>query len=256
MSTFKEKVKNLEKVSGTYININDPCVSSIAARVGFDFIWIDMEHSYLSYQNLLAHINTIQNAGTPVLVRPPQRDFTATKKILEMGPDGLIFPMMKCRADVEEMINYTLYPPYGNRGYGPLNAVHNGVDDAKDYYTHNHERMCRFVQIEQASIVDELDEICKNPYVDGFIFGAFDLSGSLGELGNLFGEKTQNCIKRAMEILRKNNKFMGILMGGGDVEAMRRWSDMGMHLISCNADLDILAKGFMATREEMRYHTK
>ena len=97
MTTLREKIESRLNLDGTYINLNDPCISKIVSRIGFDYIWIDMEHSYLSYDNLLCHIQTIQAYGIAVIVRAPQNDLTATKKILDMGVDGIIFPMVKIK---------------------------------------------------------------------------------------------------------------------------------------------------------------
>ena len=50
---LKEKIKNKEKTVGMHINLNDVAVSRIAGLAGYDFIWIDMEHSYLTLENLM-----------------------------------------------------------------------------------------------------------------------------------------------------------------------------------------------------------
>lgn len=237
MNTLKEKIKNKEKICGTHINLNDPCISKIVAKLNFDYIWIDMEHSYLSYANLMAHINTIQGYGVPVIVRIPQHDFTAAKKIIEMGPDGVIFPMIKNKEEADKMISYTLYPPYGNRGYGPLNAVSFGVDDVDEYIHTNHKNMCRFIQIEHADLVGDLERVVTNPYIDGYIFGPNDLSGSINELTNVFGEKTQQLIKKSIEILNKHDKYIGLSTGDTNPEIIKRWHDLGIHMISAASDL-------------------
>ena len=78
-----------------YINFCDPSVGRIAGLAGYDFIWIDMEHNYISFESLLALVIAVKSAGTDVIVRAPQDDLTATKKIIEMGVDGIIFPMVK-----------------------------------------------------------------------------------------------------------------------------------------------------------------
>ena len=117
------------------------------------------------------------------------------KKILEMGVDGVIFPMVKTAEEVNRLIASTLYPPFGNRGFGPMNAVDYGFKNAFDYTKEDHKKLCRFVQIEHADMLDNIEEIAQIPYVDGFIFGPNDLSGSLGEFMNVFGDTTLSKIK-------------------------------------------------------------
>lgn len=226
MNKLKEHIINKDLICGTHININDPCVSIITGKLGFDYIWIDMEHSYLSYENLLSHIATIQASGTPVIVRIPQNDYTATKKIIEMGPDGIVFPMIKNKKEADELISYTLYPPHGNRGFGPHNAVGFGHYSTYEYVKNNHKDMCRFIQIEHKELVDDLENVITNPYIDGYIFGANDLSGSINELTDIFGENTQALIEKSIEILNKNNKYIGISLSNDFPEEIQKWHNM------------------------------
>ncbi len=246
MRTLKDRIENKELLCGTHINLNDPCISKIVAKLGFDYIWIDMEHSYLSYENLMMHMNTIQAYGVPVIVRAPQNDFTATKKILEMGPDGIVFPMIKTAEQANELIAYTLYPPYGNRGYGPNGATAFGVEDVQEYIHNNHKDMCRFIQIEHKDCVDNLEEIIKNPYIDGYIFGANDLSGSIGELTKVYDKGTDDLIERAIAILKKNGKYISLSTDTRDAEKIKYWHDKGISMISAASDLGSLT---LATRQ-------
>ena len=95
MKTLKEKILAGEKIVGTHVQLSDPAICEIVGRLGYDYIWVDLEHTYMSYKDLLCHISAAHSAGTPVIVRVPQNDFTVTKKVMEMGPDGIIFPMIK-----------------------------------------------------------------------------------------------------------------------------------------------------------------
>ena len=252
MKTFKQRVKDREVLSGTHINLNDPMIANIVAHLDFDYIWIDMEHSYLTLPNLLSHMMVIQNAGKPVLVRVPQDDFTFTKKILEMGPDAILFPMIRSKEQAEKLINYTLYPPYGNRGYGPGNAIKFGLESSAEYCATNHEKMCRFLQIEHTDILECLDDLCRHPYIDGFIFGPFDLSGSVGELENVFGDKTQDVIKKSVEIVSRNGKSIGLSTGGMDEESISKWHDLGINMISAGSDFGMLADGMKKMADTMK----
>ena len=254
MKTFKQRVKDCEILSGTHINLNDPSIANIVAHLDFDYIWIDMEHSYLTLPNLLSHMMIIQNAGKPVLVRVPQDDLTFTKKVLEMGPDAILFPMIRSKEQAEKLINSTLYPPYGNRGYGPGNAIKFGIEQSSVYCATNHENMCRFLQIEHTDILECLDDLCEHPYIDGFIIGPFDLSGSVGELENVFGDKTQDVIKRSVEIVTRHGKSIGLSRGATDAESIIKWHSLGINMISAGSDLGMLANSMKAMSETLKKH--
>lgn len=64
--------------------------------------------------------------------------------------------------------------PEGKRGFGPCRALRYGIDSVTDYIDHGHKELCRFLQVESKDAVEAMDEVCKIPYVDGFIIGPMD----------------------------------------------------------------------------------
>jgi len=235
MNMLRAKLRNNEKIKGTLVSLTDPCLCEIMGNIGYDCVWIDMEHTYMSEKEVLCHLNAARSATIPAVVRLPQNDLTATKKVLEMGPDGVIFPMVRSAKELDELIAMTLYPPLGSRGFGPLRAIGYGAVDAKEYVSKKSLELCRFVQIEHMDLIEELDEIIKQPYIDGFIFGPNDLSGSLGDMLNVFGDKTFSVIKAAADKLKKSGKYIG-LAGGMNPTDIRKWSELGLDMLFAGAD--------------------
>lgn len=239
MNILRKKLENKEKINGTLVCLTDPCLCEIMGNIGYDCVWIDMEHTYMSYKDVLCHLNAARSANIPAVVRLPQNDLTATKKLLEMGADGIIFPMVKSAEEFEQLMKMTLYPPVGTRGFGPMRAIGYDASRSRDYVERDSFELCRFVQIEHIDMIDDLEKIAQNPYVDGFIFGPNDLSGSVGEFLNVFGKTTVSQMKRAIEILRKNKKYIGIACGS-DETTLEFWSEFGFDMIFAGADWNFL----------------
>ena len=234
--TLKEKIKAGKKLIGMHMCLNDIAVARIMALGGYDYIWIDLEHSNLSLENLLSSILVIQATGTAAVVRVPMDDLTYTKKVLEMGPDGIIFPMIRTAEQANKLIDFTLYPPYGSRGFGPQAAVGYGYQSTKAYIESTCDNMCRFIQIEHKDAVENLEEIIQNPYIDGYIFGPNDLSGSLGMLGHPFREEPLALIKHTIQVLKENGKYSGVSIGETSPEAIKVWHDLGVDMISAGSE--------------------
>ena len=228
-------MRNKEKICGTLVSLTDPCLCEIVGNIGYDCVWIDMEHTHMGYKDVLCHLNSAKASNIQSIVRLPQDDLTATKKILEMGPDGVIFPMVRSAEEVKKLIETTLYPPYGTRGFGPLRAIGYGAEDAKEYVEKTSLDVCRFIQIEHIDLINELEEIVCNPYIDGFIFGPNDLSGSLGEMLNVFGEKTLTVVKKAIDVLKKHNKYFGFAIGFGESD-IKTWTSFKPDILFTGAD--------------------
>ena len=117
------------------------------------------------------------------------------------------------------------------------------------------DELCRFMQIEHVECVENLEEIVKIPYIDGFIFGPNDLSGSLGELGNVFGEKTMEQIRRALKIVKENGKYVGLATGDLRPETLRFWSELGIDMMTVGADWNFVFDAAKNTRKLLQqYH--
>ena len=250
MNSLREKLKT-QRISGTLVCLDDPCLCEIMGNIGYDCVWIDMEHTYVSYKEVLCHLNAARSVNISSVVRLPQNDLTATKKILEMGPDGIIFPMVRSFEEFEELMKMTLYPPLGTRGFGPMRAIGYDATRSRDYVEKSCFELCRFAQIEHIDMIDDLEKIAQNPYVDGFIFGPNDLSGSLGEFLNVFGEATVSQMKRAIEILRKSGKYVGIACGS-DEKTLEFWSEFGFDMIFAGADWNFVYSQGKATLEAIK----
>jgi len=245
---LKERIRNKDKLIGMYVQLGDISIARIAAMAGYDFIWVDTEHSYMSFETLLGHIMAIRAEGVPVIVRAPQNDLTATKKILEMGVDGIIFPMIRSAGEASEAISNALYPPYGKRGFGPMNAIDYGFQNAFTYTKNSLETLCVFIQIEHKDAVDCLDELMDIPYIDGFIIGPNDLSGSYGMLGDFLNDRISEVIRYTVEKLHRAGKYVGIASGGYSDEILKHWSSLDPEMLSAGADYDFLRDGAINNR--------
>ncbi|TBL79567.1 HpcH/HpaI aldolase family protein [Paenibacillus thalictri] len=243
MNTLKEKLKSGVKLAGTHITMSDPCISEMIGHLGFDFIWIDTEHSSIDYHTLHSLLMGAKSADVPAIVRVPCNDPTFTKKVLEMGPDGIIFPLVNSAEEADYVMKLCLYPPLGVRGFGPRRAIRYGLDDAGEYVNNTSKELCRFIQIESEAAVKNLPEIVQNPYIDGYIFGPNDLSGSIGELGNVYGARTTALIDEAVGILKAAGKPVGVSTGSTDSNVLKYWHSKGMDIISSGADNDHIVSG-------------
>ena len=253
MNNFRKIDLEKRRALGAIVCLTDPCLCELLGRVGYDAAWIDMEHTYMSYKDVLCHINAASSVGIASVVRVPQNDQTATKKILEMGPDAIIFPMVHNYEEAKALIESTLYPPLGTRGFGPMRAIGYGSINAKDYVKKESLELCRFIQIERVSCIEELEEIAKIPYLDGCIFGPNDLSGSVGDFMNVFGEKTISQMEKAISILRKHGKLIGIA-GGMDEQSIQTWSNFDVDMIFSGADWNFVYAAASNTLEKLKLY--
>ena len=247
---IRDKVRAAEPICGSHIALNDVVIAELMSYAGYDFIWLDTEHTTIDYQTLMQQIDKIQKTDTAAFVRLSMHDRNHTKRVLEMGPDGVIFPMINTPEEADYAMQSCMYPPKGCRGFGPLQAVRYGMIDLDEYIRSADENLCRFIQIETKTAVGNLQEIIKNPYIDGYIFGPCDLSGSIGQLNQVFGEDNTVLLRCAVDILKKEGKCIGVSTGSDDPAVVKYWYDMGINMISSGNDYAYVLNG--ATQNRMR----
>ncbi len=240
MNKFKQKLLAGEKLIGFEIDLCDPCISEMVGQVGFDYLWIDSEHEAMDYETILMHIIAAKAGGAASIVRIPCNEPYLAKRILEMGPDGIIFPQVNNAGELRKAMDACMYPPYGTRGFGPRRACGYGRENLFDYIQKVPDRMCRFAQIEHIDAVHDLDEMLKVPYVDGFIVGPCDLSGSIGHLNDIFCPENLELIDIIVEKCHKAGMPVGVAVGATSEEDMRFWYDRGMQFISAGSDISAI----------------
>lgn len=252
MNSLKEKIKSGKKVFGTHLTMGESYVADIYGYMGFDFVWVDTEHSPMDYDKLLNCVTILKAHNTPAVVRVQLDNYNHTKRVLEMGPDGIIFPMVDTAEYADKCMKSTLYPPLGTRGCGPLRAVRYGLDNSVEYANNQLDNLCRFIQIESITAVKNLSEIVKNPYIDGYIFGPFDMSASIGRLGDLYGEENLALLKEAVQILKANGKFIGVSIGSTDPKDQQFWYDLGLDMVSSGVDFDYIMRESKKNANQLR----
>lgn len=250
-NVFKQKINRGEKTIGTIVTMTDPAVSRIVGSAGFDFIWVDMEHSRITLETLYTHILAVKAGGASVIVRVPQDDLSITKKVLEMGVDGIIFPMIHTPEQANTMVGHTLYPPYGTRGCGPQNATVFGRVDMLEYVGNTKNEIARFIQIEHVDAIKCLDELMENEYIDGFMFGPYDLSGSIGKLGQVYGDDNVKLLKEAAAKLKAKGKYIALATGDPSEQSLAFWSELGVDMIAAGEDFALFRQKADLTKQTL-----
>ena len=246
---FKKRLLRGERLVGTHTSLTDFTLTEMYGNYGFDYVWIDTEHSAIDYQELNMHILAAQAKGMAAIVRIPFVEPFLAKRVLEMGPDGIIFPMIKDARMAKEAIDACLYPPRGTRGFGAARAWDYGTMGLSEYLDGLDDSLCCLIQFELREAVENIDEILEVPYVDGYVVGPMDLSGSLGHLGDSYGSVNTETITYILSKIKPTGKPVGTSVGDVEEEKLRHWFDMGMSFVSAGGDTAFINRGCAALME-------
>ncbi|MBZ5622310.1 MAG: aldolase [Acidobacteriia bacterium] len=208
VSPVKQRLREGRPVFGATITVNSIDIAAHAASMGFDFLWIEMEHSPITLETLRNMV--LATRGLPALpfARVPVNEVWMAKRVLDAGVSGVIFPFTSTPELARQAVSACRYPPHGRRGSGPTLARFRWPD-AERYHDSADENVTVIVIVEEAAAVERIDEIAATPGVDVIFIGTSDLSFSLGLRGEQGHPLWQEAIAKVVDAGKRHGKFLG-----------------------------------------------
>lgn len=249
LTKILEKISKNELIIGTSVSLPEPMVSEILCHCGFDFIWVEGEHSILDKREIDQHIMTISKSGVAPFVRIAWNDPVIAKPILDMGPAAIIFPFIKTADEARLAVNSCKYPPRGIRGFGPIRADNFATMNFDEYLELSKREPWIIIQIEHIEAVKNLKEILEVDGVDSILVGPNDLSGSIGLLGKTRHPEVMKVLDKISEQCIKSKVPFGTSIGFNP-ENVSDWIERGVNWLALNDDFTYLLNGGMSCLKE------
>jgi 2-keto-3-deoxy-L-rhamnonate aldolase RhmA len=171
------------------------------------------------------------------IVRPAWNDPVIFKRLLDLGVQSLLVPMVQTAEEARRAVEATRYPPSGIRGIAVVHRA-NRYGRVKDYHVQANREMCVLVQLETRRAVAELEAIAAVEGVDGLFIGPSDLAGDLGHLGDNRHPEAVKVFAEACARARQAGKPIGIL--APVEEDARRYLEMGFTYVAVGSDVGLL----------------
>ena len=243
VSPVKQKLREGRPVIAATITTSSIEVAAHTATLGFDFLWIEMEHSPITLETL-RHI-VLATRGLPALpfARVPVNELWTAKRVLDQGVSGVMFPFCSSPELARQAAAACHYPPAGRRGSGA--GLAKICWPEPDRYTDSaDENITVIVVIEEACAVEQIDEIAATPGIDVLFIGTSDLSFSLGLRGDQKDPKLHDAIAKVVDAGKRHGKALG--RPAGSPELMKKYMEQGFQLFQAPTDIGFLTAGAKA----------
>jgi len=229
--SFRQRLKSGERLLGTMITLASAETAEVLASTGFDWFFLDNEHSPMEAVELQ---RVMQGAGsTPCAVRVSHSAEVPIKKALDIGAAGIIAPQVNSAEQAAQVVSWAKYAPVGTRGVG-IGRAHGYGLKFQDYVSHANDEVAVIVQAEHVDAVNNIEAIARVPGVDAVLIGPYDLSASLGCLGEVTHPEVVAAIDRVTAACRTVNLPLGIF--GLSAQAVQPYIERGYTLIVAGAD--------------------
>jgi len=219
-------------VLGAWMFLREPMTAEAAARAGYDYVVVDMQHGIASESEMLAMIQATEAAGAVPVVRVAHNDATSIGRALDAGALAVIVPMVNDAESAARAVAACRYAPEGSRSYGPVAAISRYSDD---YALVANQTVACIVMIETKEAVESIDAILSVPGIDGVYVGPVDLSLTLGLPPDTDHDDPRftDAIAAVVTACHRHGIVPGI---HADASLAAKWRSVGFRLITVGYD--------------------
>ena len=222
-------------------------MTEILAETGFDWLFIDAEHGPFDPHDTQG---MLQAAGDcPCVIRVPAGDEVWIKKALDIGAAGIIVPQVNSAEHAERLVRMCKYSPEGVRGVGLARAHRYGIN-FEGYIENANRETAVILQAEHKDAVANIESIVKVPGIDAILIGPYDLSASLGKIGQVSHPEVKAMIDHVMTVCHAADVKLGIF--GVTPDAVLPYYRKGFSLIRVGVDSLFIVKSATETLNEVR----
>jgi 2-keto-3-deoxy-L-rhamnonate aldolase RhmA len=176
-NTAKQKLKDGKQLFGATVFSPDPNMYCAMANSGYDFLWIEMQHSPLTFEDVARMIWACRGASAMPFVRVPDATESDIQKATDIGAIGIIVPTVDTVEKAQAAVKWAKYPPEGRRsqGNGQYGALY-----GSDYRQTANDNMVVVIMIETPIGVENAEKIASVPGIDVIFAASTDLGNFSG----------------------------------------------------------------------------
>jgi 4-hydroxy-2-oxoheptanedioate aldolase len=241
-SKIKAKLRRNEPVLLTTLHLTDPSVYELTSLMGFDGIWMDLEHHGYSVETATALMRAARVGSADILARPAKGEFMRLGRLLEAGAQGILYPRCDDAAEARQVVTWSKFAPLGRRGYDSANPdVPYSSMPMDAYIRAANEQTFVAVQIEDAGAVANARAIAAVEGVDVLFFGPADFTVLGGIPGRFDDPPVQEAIRAIADAARQTGKHWG--MPCNSPEHARQLMKQGARFLAYGADIMFVKTG-------------
>ncbi len=240
---LKEKLMKDLPVIGTWVVVPSINNIDIISSSGVDFVIIDREHGPITFETAQEMSIACQARNVSPLMRVGDIQKSFIQNALDIGVHGIQIPNIETKHDALKVVNYSKYPPIGNRGFSPFTRAGDYTNlNSKKLLEGSNDNTLVVLNIEGKDAIKNIDEIVSVKYVDIIFVGLFDLSKEL----NIPGEIENPKIFDALKLIAKKCQDNGIWVGtiATNLNQIEKFIGIGLKYIVYGVDCNLLKSSY------------
>ena len=227
-----------------------PKIPEMMGLIGYDCIWIDMEHQDYSYDQAFNMCLASRAAGMEPMIRVRKEGDHSFYRAFEAGATGVMVPHVRTIEEAEWVLRFCRFAPVGLRGMDGVEAsAKYSLVAMEEYMAWSLRETFVLFQVEDKESLDIIEETARMDGLDGLFFGPGDMSQSLGVPLQFDHPHMVEARKLVGATALKYGKFWGMPVGSS-AQAAQLSEEEGAQFFACGAAIIILKDGYKAIRED------
>jgi 4-hydroxy-2-oxoheptanedioate aldolase len=218
------------------VGLNAPGICEIIGHAGFDYCIIDLEHGTINLETAENMVRAADAAGIAPIIRVV-KSAELIGKVLDLGAAGVHIPSISNPEEAQEAVWASKFSPLGHRGVHPAVRAARYSADRAIYFSKSNAETLVIIAIEGVEGIKNLNEILKVKGIDVLFVGPYDLSQSLGVIGQVSHPKVIEKIQEIVAISKKAGVVVGLYTD--TPQAAREWVKQGIQYCCLGADTAI-----------------
>ena len=236
--SFRSRLKKRETLVGTLISLASLENAEILAEAGFDWFFVDLEHSPIGPREAQAILQVV-GVRADCILRVPLNDEIWIKKAMDAGAAGVMVPQVNTLEDAQRAVRFSKYPPQGSRSLG-VSRAHGYGPRLQTYIDSANTDTAVIVQIEHIEAVKHIEAIVTTEGLDGVLIGPYDLSASMGYIGQVEHKEVQAAIAHVRQVCLGNGMPLGVF--AATLERANAYLQEGYTLVAASGDVLMLTQ--------------
>ena len=216
-SKIKQKLNQGEAALTTTLHFTDAAVYELASLLGFDGIWMDLEHHGTSLETAGQLMRAARVGDVDIVARPAKGEFMRIGRILELGATAILYPRCDDAKEAAEVVRWAKFAPQGTRGVDSAGADNPYLlMPLVEYLQAANEQTLIIIQLEDESAVQNASAIAAVDGVDALFFGPGDYSILSGIPGQWDHPKLRDARQRVADAALAAGKHWGMPVSSSD----------------------------------------
>lgn len=218
-----------EPVFGVSPVIDHPDMIELLGYMGYDYVLLDCEHGSLTEDSVCDTIRAAYATDITPIVRVPVNTPHVILRYLDQGSQGVIVPHINSEEEAKAVVAAAKYGPLGKRGFGGFRPhEYQSIVSRQESLEQSNRETLIIIMIEEMKGIENLSEIITVENIDVFLFGACDLSQSMGYPGQCDHPEVLKVIDKAIAQTVGAGRIAGMVV---NIDNVKRYLDLGVRFL-------------------------